>query len=482
MIPDAPTGAGILRDPCYSSLKEHIIAATGLAYYRDRDEDLARRLAGRMTESVSSSCAAYLALLQHPLVGEAELDELIKELTIGETFFFRHTELFEALRTNILPQAITRNREHHRLRIWSAGCATGAEPYSLAILLYRDLGHLFEGGIDTWDITILGTDINRDFLAHAQEGSFSEWALRTTSEEIRQSCFCRQGNCWVLLPRYRDAVCFQYHNLVTHPFPSLLNNLFAFDLILCRNVMIYFGPDIVRRLLANFRLSLVEDGHLLVGHAEPNVDLYKGFRTLNVPGAVFYQKSSSQESGVRSQESGVRSQGPVPRTPALEKKKAASPPASGAAGARRSGGKSTRSPQEPVLDLAAVRALADQGEGEQALAGCRALLRSERLNPLVHFYHGLVLEQIGRHAEAEDALRKALYLDRRFTLAHYYLGLLLQKRHEPRRAVLSFRNALDLLGELDPNHVFTDGDGITAVELARLTQMHLKILAEGGTT
>jgi chemotaxis protein methyltransferase CheR len=104
------------------------------------------------------------------------------------------------------------------------------------------------------------------------------------------------------------------------------------------------------------------------------------------------------------------------------------------------------------------------------------LLRSDRLNPLVHFYHGLVLEQLGRHAEAEAALRRAIYLDRRFALAHYYLGLLLHKGHEPQRAIRTFRNALDLLERLDPAHVFGDGDGLTAGDLARLTRKHLEIL------
>jgi chemotaxis protein methyltransferase CheR len=123
-----------------------------------------------------------------------------------------------------------------------------------------------------------------------------------------------------------------------------------------------------------------------------------------------------------------------------------------------------------------VRSLADRGAWDEALAGCRELLAVERLNPFLHLYHGLILEQTGRHAEAEEALRRALYLDRRCALAHYYLGLLLQKGHRPEGAARSFRNALTLLSGLAPGHSFTEGDGITAAELANLARMNLEIL------
>src|SRR5205085_3181688 len=119
---------------------------------------------------------------------------------------------------------------------------------------------------------------NREFLARAREGRFEEWAFRSTPAELRRDCFVRSGNTWLVAPRFREGVSFQYHNLVTHPFPSLLNNLFAFDLILCRNVTIYFSTDIVRRIVDHFHHCLVEGGWLLVGHAEPNTESFRAFR------------------------------------------------------------------------------------------------------------------------------------------------------------------------------------------------------------
>jgi chemotaxis protein methyltransferase CheR len=123
-----------------------------------------------------------------------------------------------------------------------------------------------------------------------------------------------------------------------------------------------------------------------------------------------------------------------------------------------------------------IRALADRGAWEEAARLCAELLEVDPLNAPVHFYHALVLEQTGRHAEAEHALRRVLYLDRRAVLAHYYLGLLLQKTGQLRQAARSFRNTLQLLAGLEHGHVFRDGDGITAEELQKLTQMHLEVL------
>src|ERR1700722_18886086 len=155
------------------------------------------------------------------------------------------------------------------------------------MLLRREFGHSLAG----WDVTILGTDINREFLARAREGCYEEWALRNMAEENRRNYFVRSGKSWCVAPEYREGVSFQYHNLVAHPFPSLLNNLFAFDVILCRNVTIYFSLDIVRGIIERFHQSLVEEGWLLVGHAEPNMELFRSFRVVNALGAVLYQKS-----------------------------------------------------------------------------------------------------------------------------------------------------------------------------------------------
>jgi chemotaxis protein methyltransferase CheR len=186
----------LIGDPQYPQLKEHLIKSTGLAYYADKDVDLARRLGRRFSIAEVQDCRAYLTILRDPLKGPSELDDLIAEITIGETYFFRHREHFDALREYVLPDLISRNQTRdsakRSLRIWCAGCADGPEPYSLAILLKREMARQICG----WDVNILGTDINRQCLDKAREGKFEEWALRSTAPEIREGCFSKEGKFW----------------------------------------------------------------------------------------------------------------------------------------------------------------------------------------------------------------------------------------------------------------------------------------------
>lgn len=485
-----PGMPSVLKDPAFPELKESLIGSTGLVYYADKDSELAVHVARRLARTGRRDCHAYLHLLREKDAGDTELDTLIEDLTIGETYFFRHQEMFDALRDRVLPDVIQRNRDSRHLRIWSAGCATGAEPYSVSILLRRE----FAARIDGWDVSVVGTDINRGFLAQAREGRYAEWAFRATSPAMKSECFEPADRSWIIKPKYREGVSFQYHNLVQHPVPSLLHHLFAFDVILCRNVTIYFHLDMIRRLLTRFHHCLVDGGWLLVGHAEPNQELFAAYRTVYESGAVLYQKGertaaawSDDRWPTMSDTAAVETptERPIvapwlarPLTdgwlvcPPLPPSSSQAGPATLAAAPAIAGLGGAAPPSE----LEAIRACANRGDLAETARLCEQQLTTDRLNPVIHFYLALVLDQSGQHEEAERSLRRAIYLDRSFTLAHYYLGLLLQKKGNISAAIRSFRNVLELLSRTAADHVFTDGDGIAATELRKLTDMHLTIL------
>ena len=294
MNPTLPPPRELLGDPLYSRLKEYLIQSTGLVYYTDKDADLARRIGRRLSGFGFHNCAPYLELLHDPHRGPSEMDALIAEVTIGESYFFRHAEHFDALRELVLPDLIDRNARHRRLRIWCAGCADGAEPYSLSILLRRELAHLLPG----WQVSILGTDINRQYLTIAREGRYEEWSLRATSNELRRACFEQEGKRWTIAPEYKTGVSFQFHNLVENPFPPQLDDLSAFDLIICRNVMIYFGSELMQRLVRQFHDCLAPGSWLLVGPSEPNMTCFTAFRPVNAPGVTLYQKPAGPATNV----------------------------------------------------------------------------------------------------------------------------------------------------------------------------------------
>lgn len=479
----------LAEDPGYPELKARVIESTGLAYYKDRDEDLSERIARRLSKLGLKDCASYLGLLSEGPAGAQELDELIVELTIGETYFFRYPEQFEALRDIVLPDLAQRRRSSRRLRIWSAGCASGPEPYSLSLLTKRELGQSLAG----WDVSILGTDINRRFLAQAREARYGDWALRATPEEIKRSCFSGAKDSWALDPQYKGGVCFQYHNLVKHPFPSLIDNLCAFDLILCRNVMIYLQAEINRRIAAQFHRCLQDGGWLLIGEAEADTRLFRSFLTVNVPGAVLYQKKEGASESlpaaphVGSNALPERAEyGAAPAAPAPQALPEAPPPPWSAPllppepaphdWKDLETGPSPQSPA-PARPLEEVRLLADQGRWEEASELCRRALEKDSLNPLAHFYYALILEQIGLADQSEESLRRALYLERNFVLAHYHLGVLLQKTGRLAASSRSFQNALTLLFRLDKDRAFPEADGIKAGELQELAKMHLEVLS-----
>jgi len=466
--------SAIASDADYPRLKSHVIESSGLAYYRDKDEELAHHIAQRLEVIGLESCAAYLDALHGNERGEAELDALIAQLTIGETYFFRHAEQFDALRRTVVPDILERNQGSRRLRVWSAGCATGAEAYSIAALLEE-----FNARTAGWDVRILGTDINRRFLAKANEGCFENWAFRGVDETFKQRYFRPQGKSWLISDALKSKVTFQYHNLIKHTLPSLTNNLFGLDLIICRNVMIYFDPAAITAVVGRLRESLADGGWLVVGHAESTPDLFRNFRMVCEHGAAVYQKPLPQGPAAQTAGPQVFCFPPAPAGGDPRPETAGAPPATQVEPKEQPRAESA-SAALPKPDLESVRRLADRGEWQLAAGECRKLLESNGLDPLTHFYNALILDQTGAASPARQELQRAIYLDRQFVLAHYHLGLLQQKEKQTAQAARSFENVLELLARRDDQQAFAEADGITVAELRELTRAHLEVLGARG--
>jgi chemotaxis protein methyltransferase CheR len=445
------------QDRGYRRLKEHLIAATGLAFYGDRDEQLTELIASRLSALGLRDCSSYTNFLAGEERGCAELDVLIAKLTIGETYFFRDEAQFAAIRDVILPDILERNRSSKQLRMWSAGCATGAEPYSLAILLARDFADRIAG----WQVGIDATDLNRGYLAQAAEGKFRAWAFRSTSDEVKRECFSKDGSTWTIHPSYKQWISFHPMNLVTSDFPTPWPAGTRFDLILCRNVMIYFAPEVNRRLVGQLHNSLRDGGWLVVGAAEHGLDSYQAFRGSDVTDARIYQKLRPQL--------GALEETPLEVAP---KRRAELPPAAGLWTEPHV----HRDPAaEPLrADLQDLRQLADRGDWQGAAEYGQTLLARDGLNPQIHFYQALICENLGQAAEARRCLRQAIYLDRSFALAHFQLGLALERDGQLPAAARSFGNVLKVLRTTPNDAIVTAGSGLTAVGLKELARTHIE--------
>jgi chemotaxis protein methyltransferase CheR len=475
MAPKPPPGT--LIDAGFPQLKSLIIARTGHFYYQDKDDLLWERVRKRLRETGLLESTQYVNLLNDPAVGPEEWTRLEAEITIGETFFFRYAEQFAALRDTILPEIIARKRSERRLRIWSAGCATGAEPYSLSILVNQLLG----AEVETWRVGIVGTDINETFLDTARQARFGKWALRTLSLEEKERYFLAGGrDKWQLRPEFRSLVRFERHNLLSLLDGTSPLQFSEFDLILCRNVLIYFHPDTVNQVVGVLRDCLLEDGWMLLGHAEPNPFFASMMQALSLPGTVAYRRRSDGEETAapvpsdppRSGETALWS--PIlPPQKAIEGAKpgkAGHPPSRPVAEPKP---RATASSQQPSDLLAQVRAAADAGRMEEADALCKRALTGQPLDAALHFYQGLIAQALRRPQEAEKFFRNGIYLDKSFAMAHYHLGLLLLAHGRAGPGRRSLTTAARIAAALPADRALDEGDGLTAGELQNLVRHHL---------
>jgi chemotaxis protein methyltransferase CheR len=305
-------------------------------------------------------------------------------------------------------------------------------------------------------------------LRRAREGYFDEWAFRGVPDEIKQDCFTPTGKGHAINPRFREGVTFEHHNLVEPLDRSSAPFLGNFDVIFCRNVMIYFSGEMIRQLVHGLHRNLAEGGWLLVGHAEPNIETFRTFTAVNAPGAVLYRKSTEplahQQVFAGSAACAIADNEDCPRV-AFAKRKPAS----------------VSAVERCAPTLGDLRCMADGGDLHSALRLCDELLEAEPLDVALHQYHALILGQLGRHHEAEQALRRAIYLDRDAALAHYYLGVLRQQRGSHEEAARSFGNTLRALERCRPEQTLHDDD-MTASDLERLARARLKDVARTGAS
>jgi len=462
-----------LIDTGFPDLKSRIIERTGHFYYQDKDDLLWERVRKRLRATGLAGSTQYLNLLDDAISGPAEWGKLEAEITIGETFFFRYAEQFAALRETILPEIVDRKGDTRRLRIWSAGCSTGAEPYSLAILVKEILGER----LGTWRVNIVGTDINDSFLNMARQARFGKWALRSMPAAERDRYFVDSGkDQWQVRPEFRSLVRFDKHNLLSLLDGTSPLELTDFDLILCRNVLIYFHPDTVVRIVEALRDRLADDGWMLLGHAEPNPAFSAMMRTLNLPGTVAYRPGAGAISAPPPAEpvSPVVPAYQIPLLPPPKRIEPVRPQRPAPPKTVPSQAQVALAPQASGSLLDEIRASANTGDFAAADALCRKALAVEPLSAVLHFYHGLVLRGLRRTGDAEKSFLKSIYLDKSFAMAHYHLGLLLlaEGRSTPGRRALT--NAARIAATMPEDGPLDEADGLTARDLRNLIRIHLE--------
>ena len=213
------------------------------------------------------------------------LEVLGTSMTVGETHFFRVAPQIDALRNVVLPDLIARHTADRRLRVWSAGCSTGEEPYTLAMLICEQLPQLKQD----WDIQLVATDLNRAALEVARLGVYGEWSFRDSPLDLRARYFTPTGKQWRLNDQVRGMVRFAHLNLAEDPFP-FASGSDGIDLILCRNVTIYFGEHATQRLYVRFANALDPAGWLLLGPSDPVPTPASALEVTALDGALLWRR------------------------------------------------------------------------------------------------------------------------------------------------------------------------------------------------
>ncbi|WEX75073.1 protein-glutamate O-methyltransferase CheR [Sinorhizobium numidicum] len=380
-------------------------------------------------------------------------DELVDEVTVGESYFFRGPAQFDFVRRTVLPQLRRSRSQGLPFRMWSAGCAKGEEPYSLAILCEED-------GL-TEDARIAASDISRNALADAMKGDYSEWSLRNTDKILKERYFSKHGARFRLKSDLARRLSFTHHTLGADALPAPDKGLSDFDLILCRNVLVYLDAAAVQRIALQLYACLTKGGWLLTAPADPPLWKHAPFETSITSAGVVYRRPL--EAPRQANNSLIAATGPVS---ARRAKRALSeiPPTPG---------HSPHAPDSAHDDRAnsiarKIRTLLRRGDIRSAAQLAEEAIEAHPLSAELHYLQGLSFLGERSTEEAAAALRRVIYLDTTLAAPQFYLGVCLKESDAP-AALHAFETALSLCLSRPPHEPVSLSDEASGhlVALAR---------------
>jgi chemotaxis protein methyltransferase CheR len=451
-------------------LAHYVSGRTGLVFPPYRRSDLERGLNQAAAQLGASSVEALTAELESD---KSSWDRLLAQVTIGETYFFREPEHFAFVRRQVLPALLSLRAPQHQFRIWSAGCATGEETYSLAIVLQehglRKRAH------------VLGTDLSALAIERATAGIYRQWSLRNLDPLALGAYFSRRGSEYRIRDEIREYVSFRQLNLAEPVYPSVHGGTSHLDLILCRNVFIYLDGRTLREIGERFFEALAPGGFLIIGPSDPLLASER-FETITTPAGIFYRRPlAAAGAGLGWADSIGARASPANDQLAEGRGSAVAPRAAPLAAARpRRLTPELALPQngqEIARAAASIRALANDAGAVEAEKACRVAIEGSPLSVELHYLHALLLIELADSEQAVAALRRTLYLDGRLAIAHFTLGTLLARSGDRRGAERAFRNAEQVAAARPAAEEVPLSEGLAAAGLALAARRELGLMA-----
>ncbi len=451
----------------------------GLFFPENRHEDLKRGLVNSSKTLYSDTNPQRIIeeIITNITIQKNILDTLSATLTISETYFFRERPAISFIKEVLIPKLY---EKQGKIKIWSAGCSSGEEPYTIAILLKEHLPESI-----SQRVSIIATDVNSKSIHKALEGVYSEWSFRETPDLIKGRYFNKTKGGWRLNDDIRKMVHFSFLNLVKDPFPDPINGTDNLDIILCRNVLMYFSYETMKRVADKFNNSLNENGWLIVSQVELN-DLYLShFEKQSYDNGIFYKKSTEKYSPkINKTKIAIRERRdtPVNDKKELPAKKAVKEEPTLAAledmylngdyeacinGCKKVSDE--KPPDHKYLHLMA-KCFANRGDYNLAIECIDKVIESGVSSEDIYYLYGTVLKENNEPARAESALKKGIYLNPGHLFSHLMLGNIMNQEGKTEASVRYYNNVLNILSGIDDQAIVSDSGGLTKARMKEMVE------------
>ncbi|MFH0735982.1 MAG: CheR family methyltransferase [bacterium] len=480
-----------LKENTLFMLSNFIANNLALHFPKERWTDLERNILSVSNEFGYQDVEKFVNYIMTSPLSYEHIEILTSYLTNNETYFWREHFTFEILGQKILPELISMRQNDKRIRIWSAGCSTGEEPYSIAIALSRVIPN-----IKDWDITILAIDISPRILIRATVGIYNQWAFRNTPGWLKEKYFLpKENNKFEIIPAIRNMVKFEYMNLADDVYPSPLNNTNAMDVIFCRNVLMYFTQNRFKKVTRGLYNSLIDGGYLVVSASELSLQNFAEFIPVNIPGMVFYQKTSK----ITKNQSAINPFEPKPEAILVKAlpdfnltSKFETAEIINVISELKENPTQIETRYEEVLKLYSlgyytevieklknesctgekqkllIRAYTNTGNLTRALNECEKAIKINKLDARLYYLQAIILQEKSEFNAAVVSLKNALYLDPNFIISYYALANTYQHLGNINSAKKGYDNVLALLNKCDREYILPESEGLTAGRLKEI--------------
>lgn len=482
-------------------ISEFIRKKIGIYFPPNKYAEMSMKLKELARENGFKNIDSFIRSLSNGNGSRQKAEILASKLSIGETYFWRDRELFRVLEEELFPKLI-REKENTRrvIRIWSAASSTGEEAYSIAILLKKLIPN-----INDWQITILATDINPNFLEKAKKGRYTEWSFRSAPAWLKTNHFKEiKHNEYALDESIKRMVHFSYLNLIEDVFPSLSNNTNGMDMIFCRNVLMYFSHEDIIKVSEKLYNCLLNDGVMITTPSESSHFLSPRFKTRLIKKVSLHLKEDKEiildDGKILDNQEKIDFAELIKNANAARKKSAKTKKESlQSKGLRKTGtipsaeneeiqptnnnkiddvlffinkgeyeraesvlSKIMNSNANPEQLLLMARIKANLGKLNEALEYCNQSLELNKIDPVAYYIQSIIIAEKGDLELAYSSLKKSFYVDPQLVITNFMLANFANQLGRQAESKKYYSNTLDLLEKYKKEEIIPESDGMTA--------------------